>query len=85
MFLKQVDEILQKEKSTYTIDELLKHFDSSSIVVCLFLAENSIAKLYRQLEEIPKEHHYKIIKEYNRVFKEKVQGTNKKVGLKMRI
>jgi len=38
MFLKQVNEILQKEKSTYTIDELLKHFDSSSIIVCLFLA-----------------------------------------------
>jgi len=38
MFLKQIDEILNNDKSTFTIDELLKHFDSSSIIVCLFLA-----------------------------------------------
>lgn len=38
MFLKQLQDLVNGEKSKYTVQELLDHFESSSIVVCLVLA-----------------------------------------------
>lgn len=38
MFLKQLQDLLKGEKTKYTIGELLDHFESSSIAVCLVLA-----------------------------------------------